>query len=207
MNAKIEENTQNNHSGNDRNNNNTDEARTIIQTGRRRISLKIAMVAMFTALGVVLSYLNPFAYFTIFGTKIDPFAHIINAMTGVLLGPIWAVLVGFLIAIIRFSLQIGSIYAFPGGMAGGLVVGIVAVIISKKYKKHRSLAGLSEPIGTVFLGGTISVIMSFYMVSLPFVSLTVMWGLFAASCIPGAIIGYLILKLLERKNITYLNFK
>ena len=38
------------------------------------LSKKVATAGIFIAVGLVLSFLNPFAYFTLFGTKINPFA-------------------------------------------------------------------------------------------------------------------------------------
>jgi energy coupling factor transporter S component ThiW len=173
-----------------------------------KLTLKIVLVAIFTAIGVVLSFFNPFAYAELFGTKINPFAHLINAISGVLLGPIYAVLIATLIAIIRFSYQIGSIYAFPGGIPGAFIVGIFAYIISYKKGELRSFGALFEPIGTVIIGGSISSLMSYYIFELQFTPILIMWGLFAASSIAGSILGFIILLMLEKgMNITYLNFK
>jgi len=179
-----------------------------IITVQKKITLKIVLVAIFTAIGIVLSFFNPFAYIELFGTKINPFAHLINAISGVLLGPFYAVLIATLIAIIRFSYGIGSIYAFPGGIPGALIVGIFAYIIAYKKSELRSIGALFEPIGTVIIGGSISSLMSYYMLELDVTPILIMWGLFAASSIVGSIMGYIILLMLEKgMNITYLNFK
>ncbi len=106
-----------------------------ISQKRKKYFLKIAMVTIFTALGIVLSYFNPFAYVPIFGIRPNPFAHIINAIIGVLMGPFYAVLTALVNASIRFSLGIGSHYAFPGGISGAIVVGLIAELISKKNDK------------------------------------------------------------------------
>jgi energy coupling factor transporter S component ThiW len=168
------------------------EKRTSHITKPNNLNLKIATSAILTALGVVLSYLNPFGYVMIFGAKINPFAHFINAIAAVLLGPIYAVLIALFIAVIRFSTGTGSILAFPGGMSGALVVGIVREIILRIDPKKVKLAALFEPIGTVFIGGTIS---SFIIPSTP---LFVFWGLFALSAIPGCVLGYLSLIAIQK---------
>src|SRR6056297_3485436 len=126
------------------------------QEQRKPTSLKVATTAILAAVGVVLSYLNPFGYFTIFGAKINPFAHFVNAISGVLLGPIYAVFCALLIAVIRFSTGIGTVLAFPGGLTGAFVVGLVQYTLKKREGIKTHWAALTEPIGTVFLGAIIS---------------------------------------------------
>ncbi|MHA1339702.1 MAG: energy coupling factor transporter S component ThiW [Promethearchaeota archaeon] len=151
------------------------------------LALKVALTATFTAVGVLLSYINPFAYITIFGSKPNPFAHLINALTGVIMGPFYSILIATLIAIIRYSVGIGSILAFPGGISGAVVVGFVAWILSKKSPKYAVYASLTEPIGTVFIGGTISN----YLI--PLGEFYAWWGIFAVSTILGTIIAFILL--------------
>ncbi|MHA1689147.1 MAG: energy coupling factor transporter S component ThiW [Promethearchaeota archaeon] len=161
---------------------------------------KIATAAIFIAVGLVLSYLNPFAYFIIFGTKINPFAHFINGMTGVLVGMIFAMLTATGIAILRFSLGIGTIHAFHGGISGAFVVGIISYILRKRKPQKVEWAALTEPLGTVFIGGTIAQIIA------PIggiAGLFTYWGLFAASCIPGSILGFIMLKILRKAGISW----
>ena len=166
---------------------------------------KIAATAIFIPVGLILSYLNPFAYFLIFGTKINPFAHIMNAITGVLIGLLFSCITALGIAILRFSLSIGSIHAFHGGISGALVVGTVAYILQKKKPKYIALAALTEPIGTVFIGGTIAYIIA--PIGNVIEGLSLYWGLFALSCIPGCIIGFVILGILQAAGITWEDFK
>jgi len=164
------------------------------------LSKKVATAGIFIAVGLVLSFLNPFAYFTILGTKINPFAHFINAMTGVLIGLSYSVVVALGIAILRFSFGIGTIHAFHGGISGAFVVGLSAHYLRKRFPEKVEFAALTEPIGTVFIGGTIA-----YLI-VPFggiEGLFIYWGLFAASCIPGCILGFLMLKVLRRAGITW----
>ncbi|MFX0187152.1 MAG: energy coupling factor transporter S component ThiW [Candidatus Hodarchaeota archaeon] len=171
--------------------------KTLLQTN---LTKRVATAGIFIAVGLILSYLNPFAYFTIFGTKINPFAHFINAMTGVLIGLSFACVVALGIAILRFVLGIGTIHAFHGGISGAVVVGLSAYILRKKSPKHVELAAFTEPIGTVFIGGTIAQLIA------PLggiEGLFIYWGLFAMSCIPGCVLGYLMLRVLKRADITW----
>ncbi|MHA1782940.1 MAG: energy coupling factor transporter S component ThiW [Promethearchaeota archaeon] len=165
---------------------------------------KVTVAAILTAVGVILSYLNPFAYFTLFGTKINPFAHVINAISGVLIGITFGVITALGIAIIRFSVGIGTIHAFHGGISGVIVVGIFALILRKIKPKYTILASLFEPIGTVFIGGTIGFLIAPIGSSIE--GLFIYWGLFAASCIPGAFIGFLMLLILKAAGITWEDF-
>lgn len=170
-----------------------------------KLTLKIAMTAIFIAVGVVLSYLNPFGYFYIFGTKINPFAHLINSITGVLIGLIFSCITALGIASIRFSLSIGTIHAFHGGISGALVVGTVAYILKKKKPNYTIYAALFEPIGTVFIGGTIG-----YLVApigeTVIIGLLTYWWLFFLSSITGCILGFLILIILKKAGYTWEDF-
>lgn len=166
------------------------------------LSKKVASAAIFIAVGVALSYLNPFGYFLIFGTKINPFAHFINAITGVLLGLTFSVITAAGIAIIRYSVGIGTIHAFHGGIAGALVVGTIAYILKKKYPDYVRYATFTEPLGTVFIGGTIGYFIAPVSGSL-IGGLLFYWGLFAASSIPGCVLGYLMLYFINRSGVSW----
>ncbi|MFX1488979.1 MAG: energy coupling factor transporter S component ThiW, partial [Promethearchaeota archaeon] len=159
------------------------------------------------ALGLVLSFINPFAYFTIFGTKINPFAHVINAITGVLIGLTSSCIVALGIASLRFSLSIGTIHAFHGGIAGAVVVGSISYFLRKKYPKYVEFAALLEPIGTVFLGGTIGHLIAPIGSIFALESLIIYWTLFALSSIPGSLIGFSVLMFLKHTTkITWEDF-
>ena len=173
-----------------------------------KISLnkKIATTGIFIAVGLVLSYINPFAYFLIFGTKINPFAHFVNAITGVLIGLTFSCITALGIAVLRFSLAIGTIHAFHGGISGALVVGAFSYFLRKKAPKYVEIAALTEPLGTVFIGGTIGQLISPIGKILSLEGFLTYWGLFALSCIPGCIIGFIILAVLKKAGISWEDF-
>lgn len=170
------------------------------------LNKKIATSGIFIAVGLVLSYINPFAYFLIFGTKINPFAHVVNAITGVLIGLTFSCITALGIAVLRFSLAIGTIHAFHGGISGALVVGAFSYFLRKKAPKYVEIAALTEPLGTVFIGGTIGQLISPIGKILSIEGLLTYWGLFALSCIPGCIIGYIILLVLKKAGISWEDF-
>jgi energy coupling factor transporter S component ThiW len=170
------------------------EEKTIVQTN---IAKRVATAAIFIAIGVVLSLLNPFAFVEILGgPKIFPMAHFINGITGVLIGISFACTTSLGIAIFRYPVGVGSIHAFHGGIAGAFVVGIFAHILRKKKPEYVEYAALTDPIGTVFIAATIANFIS------P-VNIFYWWGLFAASSIPGCILGFIMLKILKHQGISW----
>lgn len=121
-----------------------------------RLTLRISLISIFTALGVVLSWF----WIPVLTSKAYPAQHMINALVGVILGPFDALIVAFLIGVIRISLNLGTLYAFPGGLPGGFVVGIFYWLFKKIFKKSTAikLSVWTEPIGTVLIGATLSLL-------------------------------------------------
>jgi energy coupling factor transporter S component ThiW len=173
------------------------EKKSIIQSN---LTKRVATSAIFIAVGIILALFNPFVFVEILGgPKIFPMAHFINGITGVLIGTSFACLTSLGIAVFRYPVGIGSIHAFHGGISGAFVVGVISYILRKKKPKYVEYAALADPIGTVFIAATIANFIS------P-VHLFYWWSLFAASSIPGAILGFLMLKLLKRQGISYKDF-
>ncbi len=150
----------------------------------------LVYTAIFGALGAALGWIS----FPVGPTKIYPLQHTINTIAGVLIGP-WAVISALIAATVRYTTGMGSIYAFPGSPFGALVV----ALLYKITKKDAS--ALSEPIGTVVIGATISglLIAPFFTQDAP--TVWFFWTAFAASCIPGAVLGYIIVKILRRSHV------
>lgn len=145
------------------------------------------MGAILTALTVSLSTF----YIPLGITKCFPAQHMMNGIAGVLLGPWYAAIMAVATGTIRNILGLGTLYAFPGGIPGALVVGFV-----HKYLKN-DVAALSEPLGTVVVGATLSALV---LAPMQGQSLTLyfFWAAFATSSIPGAFLGYVVLKALRR---------
>jgi len=178
------------------------EKKTFIQSN---LTKRVATSAIFIAIGIVLSLFNPFAFVEILGgPKIFPMAHFINGITGVLIGISFACVTSLGIAIFRYPLGIGSIHAFHGGISGAFVVGLTSYILRKKKSKYVEYAALTDPIGTVFIAGTIANFIS----PVPFFIWGGFWwwSVFAAASIPGSILGFLMLKFLKRQGISYKDF-
>lgn len=151
----------------------------------------LVYTAIFGALGAALGWIS----FPVGPTKVAPLQHTINSISGVLIGP-WAVVSAIIAATIRYSTGMGSIHAFPGSPFGALVVAVVYKMIKKDF------SSLFEPLGTIFIGGTLSgLVVAPYLTQGNAPTVWFFWIAFAASCIPGSILGYIILKILRRSNV------
>lgn len=172
---------------------------------------KLALVSIFSALGIAIS---PFAWFEFLGTKANPTQHMINAILGALAGPFWAAIAAIFIGTIRIMLGTGTIYAFPGGIPGAIVVGVVYWIL-RRFKlsgKKRLASALTEPIGTVLIGAPLALFLLAPWLGLQqLLNLTAKEGFlfaflifgsgWALSSVPGSIIGFIILLVLDRAGI------
>jgi energy coupling factor transporter S component ThiW len=173
---------------------------------------KLALISVFSALAVAIA---PFAWFEFLGSKANPTQHTVNALLGVLVGPFWASIAAIIIGSIRIAVGIGTIYAFPGGIPGGIVVGLVYWLFKrfKLNKKIRLASALAEPIGTVLIGATLAL----YLVApwfriertldllgeqgplLAYLTFGAGWAL---SSVSGCILGFSILLILYRMGIS-----
>jgi len=151
---------------------------------------RIALSAVLTATAVILSPL----YIPIGTTKCFPAQHMINGVAGTLLGPWYAAMIALATGIIRNALGLGTLYAFPGGIPGALVVGFLRNYVKNDY------AALTEPLGTVVVGATISALIFAPWQGHPF-TLSFFWAAFAASSVPGSVLGFLVLKALRRAGV------
>jgi len=152
------------------------------------VTKRLTLGAVFTALTVALSTF----YIPIGATKVFPIQHMMNGLAGVLLGPWYAALVALATGSIRNLLGLGTLYAYPGGIPGAIVVGLVY-----RYLGESDYATLTEPIGTVVIGATLSALILAPMQGQG-LTLYFFWTAFAVSSVPGSILGYIVLKSLRR---------
>ena len=176
--------------------------RNRIKEGRAK---KIALLAIFIALGVALS-IYP-GSIPIGPTKVFPFQHMINGILGVTLGPWYAALAALATGLLRISIGTGTIFALPGGIPGALIVGLLHRYV------HKSIwVSLTEPIGTG-VGALLSALIVAPLIHAPpmpaaawaWLGLTAQWQLFLAafwaSSVPGAVLGFIVLVALEKRGI------
>lgn len=103
-----------------------------------------ARAVVLVAIGVALA---PITSFPVGIAVINPTQHFVNLLGAVLLGPWWAAGIAMVIGIIRNSLGVGSLLAFPGGMIGALLAGYSYRLFSRAWA-----AAAGEVIGTGILG-------------------------------------------------------
>ncbi len=171
-------------------------------------SQRLALSAVFVALGTVLSVVSIPAG----PAKVFPFQHMINVLSGVLLGPWYAVLTALGISLLRNALGTGTFLAFPGSMIGALLVGL-----GYHYVRRTDLMALLEPVGTVLIGGfggylliaplTAPVQLLGFIAarpSAPYLGLTGALAVivsFGVSSIPGSLLGLVMLRALRRAGV------
>lgn len=165
-----------------------------MRTLTKEVTLSIVMIA----LGVVLS---PF-YFPAGPTKSYPFQHMINAISGILLGPWYAIIVALVIGVIRNAIGTGTVFAFPGGIPGAFTVGLIY-----RYIKKSDYVAFTEPVGTT-LGALLSAILIAPFIGRtmpPLLGIELQWALFIVywllGSIPGCIIGFFVVKVLRRTGV------
>jgi len=145
------------------------------------------LAAMFAALATLLGALSV----PVGPTRVAPLQHTINAIAGIWVGPWYAAAAALVTAFLRHSLGWGSLFAFPGSPFGALAVGYA-------YRLLRTdAAALCEPIGTGPVGATVAALFFQPLVGSHH---TVWWFqiAFLSSSIPGAVLGYAIVRVLRR---------
>ena len=137
---------------------------------KRNLVIRLTLAGLLVAIAVVGSLLS----FPVFGSKCAPVQHMVNVVAGILLGPWYALGVGFLAALIRNLTGLGSLLAFPGSMVGALLCGLMW-----KYTKKLLPALLGEVIGTGVLGGLLA-----YPIAIAFMNVSAANVAFYAYIVP-----------------------
>ncbi len=157
-----------------------------MQTSSRKVAQAVVLVAIGAAL-------SPFTSFPVGVAKVNPTQHFVNVLGAVLLGPWWALTIAAIIGILRNTLGLGTLLAFPGGMIGAFLAGYVY-----RYTRNLYLGTLGEIVGT----GILAALVSGLLVAPVFMQSTMALGLliasFLASTVLGSILGVLALQLLKR---------
>ncbi len=154
---------------------------------------KVAYAVVLIAIGVALA---PYTSFPIGIAKVNPTQHFINVLGAVLLGPLWAMIIAGVVGIIRNAMGVGTLLAFPGGMIGALLAGLLF-----KYGKKTVWAALGEIIGT----GIIAPVVSAAFVAPVLMGKAIPWLAlmppFMLSAIAGAVLGILAINMLAKAGL------
>lgn len=145
---------------------------------------KIVLSGIFIAISTVLGTFS----IPVFGGRMSPIQHFINVVCAVVLGPLYAVLCAFVTSVLRNMFGTGSLLAFPGSMIGALLAGL----LYKKFKRVE-LALVGEIIGTGIIGALVAFPIAAFMLGKEVALFTYIVP-FSISCIGGAIIAYIFLK-------------
>ena len=152
----------------------------------------IARAAVLVAVAVALSPI----FIPVGVSKCYPAQHMINVIAAVVLGPVPAVVVAFIAALIRNILGLGTPLAFPGGMIGALLAGL-----AYRAFKHTWAAGLGEVIGTGVIGALVSVWLVGPVLLGKSIAAGTLIAAFSLSSVGGAVVGLLALKFLRKVNL------
>ncbi|MBM7096208.1 energy coupling factor transporter S component ThiW [Bacillus sp. H-16] len=146
---------------------------------------KLTIMAMFTAIGIVGA---AFIWFPALIARAYPIQHMVNVLAAVLLGPIPAVLIAFMIGLLRNLLGLGTVLAFPGGMIGALLAGLFY-----RWSNKTWAAAVGEVIGTAVIGAIVAVPIVTLFFGDPVAIFAFVPGFLISSSI-GAFLALLILK-------------
>jgi energy coupling factor transporter S component ThiW len=156
---------------------------------------KVALAAVLAATAVALS---PLVSFPLGFATPFPVQSAVNAIAGILLGPWYAVLIAVIAGLIRNILHTGTVFAFPGGIFGALLVGLVY-----RYVMKQDYAAFFEIIGT----GIIGAMASAYLIG-PWAlqagligslgTLSAFMTAFLAASITGSIIGFIVARIVHK---------
>lgn len=157
----------------------------------------LTIMAVFIAVGTITAQL---IWFPAGVAKAYPMQHAINVMAGVLLGPGPAVIIAFMISLLRVMLGLGTLLAFPGSMVGAFLAGYL-------YQKTKTpgLAAVGEGVGTGIIGA---------LVAVPFAAIFMgsSAGAFAfippflVSSISGSLIGWLLVVQIKKIEAIHFDF-
>ena len=141
---------------------------------------KLILMAMFVAIGVAGS---AFVYFPAGIARAYPIQHAINVIAAVLFGPGPAVMIAFLTGVVRILTGTGSLLAFPGGMIGALLAGLMYARFGKIW-----IAALGEVVGTGIIASLVAVPYAKLLLGTEFGALFFITPFFISS-LSGAILG------------------
>lgn len=152
---------------------------------------KLILMAMFVAIGVAGS---AFVYFPAGIARAYPIQHAVNVIAAVFFGPGPAVIIAFVTGVVRVLTGTGSLLAFPGGMIGALLAGVMYAKFGKIW-----FAAIGEVIGTGLIASIIAVPYARLLLGTEFGAFFFIPPFFISS-LTGAILGALVVARLKKVN-------
>ena len=159
------------------------------------VTRKVAYSVVLAAIAIALSPLS----IPVAGAKIYPWQAMVNVLAGVLVGPWYAVAVALVAATARNAVGTGTLFAFPGSIIGAFLVGLFYRLTRNVY-----LAALGEVIGTGVIAALVSTAVWAPLVMTRQMELLALLVPFLSAAVPGAIIGVVGVKILERAGLVSL---
>lgn len=155
---------------------------------------KMVLMAMFVAIAVAGA---AFVSFPAGVARAFPVQHAINVMAAVLFGPGPAVLIAFLTGAIRILTGTGSLLAFPGGMIGAFLAGILYMVSGRIW-----FAAVGEIIGTGIIASLVAVPYAKILMGTEVAALSFMPA-FLVSSVSGALLGVVLVLRMNKLNIRH----
>ncbi|SFG43682.1 energy coupling factor transporter S component ThiW [Halobacillus alkaliphilus] len=143
----------------------------------------LTTMAAFVAIGTLGAQL---LWFPAGVAKAYPVQHAVNVMAAVTLGPLPAVTIAFMIGLLRLLLGLGTLLAFPGGMIGAFLAGVLY-----KWFQNKMAAVAGEVLGTGVIGALFAVPYANILMGSSSGALVFLPS-FLVSSISGAMIGWII---------------
>ena len=147
---------------------------------------KLTITAMLAALSYVMSTFVSFPYMA-------PFQHLFNVITGVFVGPYYALAAAFVTGCMRIALNGSTALAIIGAVFGAFLAGLF-------YSKSKSflLTALGEMIGTGIISAVCAYPIMKYMFNVDLPSPVFYIPFFLPSSAMGSVLGLIILFTLRK---------
>ncbi|WP_405101950.1 energy coupling factor transporter S component ThiW [Oceanobacillus sp. FSL H7-0719] len=152
----------------------------------------ITIMAVFIAIGTISAQI---VWFPAGIARAYPVQHAINVMSAITLGPGPAVIIAFMISLLRNMLGLGTLLAFPGAMVGAFLAGLL-------YKKSgmMSLAAFGEGLGSGVIGALAAVPFAYIFMGTSAGAFAFVPP-FLVSSISGSIIGLIVVSKVPSKHL------
>ena len=152
--------------------------------------LKLTMLSMFVAIGVVISPLLRVEGFA-------PTAHLVNVVVAVLMGPWYALVNGIITAIIRMTVMGIPPLAITGQVFGAVLAGI----LYRASKGKLIFASIGEVIGTGIIGAIVSYPVMRFIVGRGDLALFFYVPSFTIASLIGAGVAFIMLKTMQKTGV------